>query len=360
LNNPNNQNPTASPSLTTTYTVTATIPGCTTSSDSVTLYVINSDTTQICLITVDSTSTKNVIVWEKTISTVIDSFSIYREITTNNYQHIGNVAYSNLSEYTDNDPGINPNTTNYKYKISVLDTCGNESALSDFHKTIHLTIFTDVNNKPVLSWTDYVGFLVDKYKIMRDDFGTGNWQAIDSVSAGTTIYTDQFPPNDSSLYKIEAVPPNTCTATAKINQTKLLPTINLRQTGQGSLAKNYNTSKSNWSNKLGSTDINPQSTIRYPQLKIYPNPYTGKTNITYTLQRNAKVSLEIYSIIGKKIHTLANENQNAGKYQYEFSASEQGYNPGIYLLKFTVYPVGRNDRTGANETNNTKLLLELK
>lgn len=37
----------------------------------------------ICLITVDSTSTKNVIVREKPVSAGIDSFKIYREITTN-------------------------------------------------------------------------------------------------------------------------------------------------------------------------------------------------------------------------------------------------------------------------------------
>ncbi|MBN4051483.1 SprB repeat-containing protein, partial [bacterium AH-315-M05] len=104
----------------------------------------------ICLITVDTTSTKNVIVWEKPITTGIDSFRILRELTTNNYLHIGSVTYSDLSVYIDNDPGINPNITSYRYKMSVIDTCGNESDTSDFHKTIHLGITIDINGKPFL------------------------------------------------------------------------------------------------------------------------------------------------------------------------------------------------------------------
>ena len=286
-----------------------------------------------CLITVDSTSTKNIIVWEKPISSSIDSFIIYREVTTNNYQQIGSLAYNELSEFIDTTPGINPNTTSYRYKISFSDTCGNESVLSNFHKTIHLTVLTDVNGKPFLTWTDYEGFIVSQYNILRDDFGTGNWDSIYTVAAGINTWTDQNPPTDSSVYRIEAIPPSVCIATLT-----------------SAKAKNYNTSKSNYANKLGTTGVpNLRGFENLVGLSAYPNPYTGKTTITYILPKNANVSLEIYNIIGEKIHTLANENQNAGKYQYEFSAEELRYGRGVYLLKLRV-----------NETNITKLLLELR
>lgn len=271
-----------------------------------------------CLVTVDSTSTKNLIVWEKPVSSSIDSFYIYREITTNNYQKIGTTSYNELSEFTDNTPGVNPNTTSYKYKISFTDTCGNETVLSYFHKTIHLTIFKDVNNNPVLSWTDYVGFLVDKYRIMRDDFSTGNWQAMDSVSAGNTIYTDQNSPSDSSAYRIDAVPPNVCLATAK--------------------AKNYNISKSNYANK--SVQGIQQPIENKYQLSIFPNPNTETTRITYTLTQPSKVKLEIYDLLGKKILKLADENQQQGKQIFEFSFTENEFDSGIYIVKLSI-----NDKT---------------
>ncbi|MBW8050176.1 MAG: T9SS type A sorting domain-containing protein [Cytophagales bacterium] len=98
----------------------------------------------------------------------------------------------------------------------------------------------------------------------------------------------------------------------------------------------------------GSTGID-ELKAQSSKLKVYPNPYTGKTNISYTLPEKTNVSLEIYNITGKKIHTLVNKNQNAGRHQYVFSAKDLGYGKGIYLLKFRV-----------NETNITKLLLELK
>ncbi|MBW8060722.1 MAG: T9SS type A sorting domain-containing protein [Solirubrobacterales bacterium] len=98
----------------------------------------------------------------------------------------------------------------------------------------------------------------------------------------------------------------------------------------------------------GSTGID-ELKAQSSKLKVYPNPYTGKTNISYTLPEKTNVSLEIYNITGKKIHTLVNKNQNAGRHQYGFSAKDLGYGKGIYLLKFRV-----------NEINITQLLLELR
>ena len=43
--------------------------------------------------------------------------------------------------------------------------------------------------------------------------------------------------------------------------------------------------------------------------------------------------IEIYNLTGKKIHTLVNENQNIGSYEYNFNAKQLGYSSGIYLLK---------------------------
>ncbi|MBW8050616.1 MAG: T9SS type A sorting domain-containing protein [Cytophagales bacterium] len=70
--------------------------------------------------------------------------------------------------------------------------------------------------------------------------------------------------------------------------------------------------------------------------KVYPNPYSDKTQITYHLTKKATVTLEIFNIVGKKVKTLINEVKYKGEHQYFFSTKEFGYEPGVYILKLSV------------------------
>ncbi len=145
----------------------------------------------ICLVTVDTLSTHNIIIWEKPITSVIDSFIVYREVTSNNYQRIASVPFDSLNEF--HDYGANPNITAFKYKISVIDTCGMESVKSNFHRTIHLQNLGSGN----LQWTLYEiqndTNPVIYYQIYRDDIGDGNFQSISLTVPGSNVtYTDPF------------------------------------------------------------------------------------------------------------------------------------------------------------------------
>lgn len=168
---------------------------------------------EICLVTVDSSSTKNLIVWEKPVNDGIDSFRIYRDVV-GTYTYLGSVAYDDPSKFTDNTLGVNPQITSYKYKISSVDTCGNESPLSDFHKTIHLQI-----NGTNLTWDNYAGFGSSFfYRILRDTLGGGNLLVIDSVTNSNFTWTDLIPPILSpASYVIEVVHPSGgCTVTKSV------------------------------------------------------------------------------------------------------------------------------------------------
>lgn len=144
----------------------------------------------ICMVTVDSLSQFNVIMWDKTGYNNIDTFIIFREITTNNYQPVGRVPYDSLSLFVDTTATLyfpntgNPNTGTYRYKLGAVDTCGNLGQLGPYHNTIYIS-----NNAGTFTWTQLYtiegsGNPVNAYVLMRDDFSTGNWQAINSV-AGT-------------------------------------------------------------------------------------------------------------------------------------------------------------------------------
>lgn len=63
----------------------------------------------------------------------------------------------------------------------------------------------------------------------------------------------------------------------------------------------------------------------------YPNPFNPVTTITYSLDINSYVNLDIYNIIGEKVETLVNELQISGNHKINFNASNLP--SGIYFYK---------------------------
>ncbi len=252
----------------------------------------------ICIITVDSTSTKNLIIWEKPMGAPIDSFRIYREVASV-YAYVGSVEYINLSKFVDNTIGVNPNTTAYKYKLAVVDTCGNESILSQFHQTIHLQINVAFPQGVNLSWNDYNGFSILQYYILRDAQGDGNWIVIDSVSYGTTSYTstDVLP---NANYIVEARKSDPCNP--------LREAINIVASTRSNVASTL-TSVKEFQDPL--------------YFSIAPNPTDGQ----FRIKVNHNSVIKIYNTLGEQVYqTNAHMNSN---YEIDFS----DFPKGVYFVK---------------------------
>ncbi|MCB0303474.1 MAG: T9SS type A sorting domain-containing protein [Calditrichaeota bacterium] len=66
----------------------------------------------------------------------------------------------------------------------------------------------------------------------------------------------------------------------------------------------------------------------------YPNPFNPSTTIEYDLKQAAKVTLEVYNLLGEKMLTLVNGKQNAGSHRVEFDAANLA--SGIYFYKLSV------------------------
>lgn len=68
---------------------------------------------------------------------------------------------------------------------------------------------------------------------------------------------------------------------------------------------------------------------------VYPNPTynNGAFNISYTLEKQSEVLIEIYDVTGKYIQTLAKENQPAGSYNVK---NNLVLTKGTYFVKFTT------------------------
>lgn len=87
------------------------------------------------------------------------------------------------------------------------------------------------------------------------------------------------------------------------------------------------------SDPLSVEERKPDNPIR---LKAYPNPYTDVTHISYQLKERSYVRIEIYTLLGKKITTLADEVQDNSNHSYDFGAKQLGLAPGAYILAITV------------------------
>ncbi len=174
---------------------------------------------QICIVSVDSATNKNVIVWEKAPVASIQSFNIYKESAVSNvWTLIGNVDYDSLSVFLDltSTPDVKPE----RYSIAVVDSCGNESARSIAHRTMHLTINAgQTSTERNLLWNAYEGFRPSTYRIYRAD-STLNYVEIDSIAGSsnyTYLFTDHNAPLGRVYYMIEIVHPQGGCSPAKAN-----------------------------------------------------------------------------------------------------------------------------------------------
>ena len=66
----------------------------------------------------------------------------------------------------------------------------------------------------------------------------------------------------------------------------------------------------------------------------YPNPFSGLTTISYRLNKTDYVSIAVYDICGKKVHSLVNQKQATGDYQLGFDA--RNFSEGIYYYTLEI------------------------
>lgn len=195
-------------------------------------YVVNNsflNPPEICIVGVDSNN-HNRLVWERQANALIDSFYIYREgFMANQYDKIGAIPFSQTSLFV--DVNSNPAIQSYRYRIAAVDTCGGVTLLSDYHKTIHLTINAGLNGSWNLIWDGYQGFPFSTYRIYRGS-SAATMTLLTQLPSTATSYTDLNPPTGTVFYQIEVIKTSGCypdTVVSKANT-------------------NYNTSRSNTAN----------------------------------------------------------------------------------------------------------------
>jgi hypothetical protein len=181
----------------------------------------------ICAVTYNAATEKNILLWHKTEGVRIVQYNLYREGASSGvYELIGSRPFDEAPSFE--DPDANPAQQSYRYKLAVVDSCQEESGLSAFHKTIHLSANAGINNEVNLIWTPYEGFSYPTHFVMRS-LNNGPFLQIGQVPSTNLSFTDISVPSGSKKYMIEIVAPENCdpakeNTRVKSNTVLLLPT----------------------------------------------------------------------------------------------------------------------------------------
>ncbi|MCB0731567.1 MAG: T9SS type A sorting domain-containing protein, partial [Ignavibacteriae bacterium] len=73
----------------------------------------------------------------------------------------------------------------------------------------------------------------------------------------------------------------------------------------------------------------------------YPNPFNPVTNITYSVPKEAQVTVEVFDMLGRSVAKLVNEKQNAGTYNVDFDASKLSSGAYIYRLSTPEFTLAK-------------------
>lgn len=101
------------------------------------------------------------------------------------------------------------------------------------------------------------------------------------------------------------------------------------------------------------TDISPNLSIKKfnndlvnNEVKQYPNPSTDISFVSYKLRENAKVSLELFDVLGKKVYTILDKQDKPyGKYIEMINVKELDLPTGTYFCKLTIGDSSKTLRT---------------
>ena len=280
-----------SPTASTNYTVTGSTNGC--SNSAIASVIIPSTMIpDICMVTTDSLFHNNIVFWDKTITNKVDSFIIYREVSSGTYKRIGAQPYAALSRFIDTTRSVgpangDPNITSYRYKLQLRDSCGNYSALSPYHNTFY---FTAINNTGNFIWNSYTVegqtiTPVSTCNLLRDNLGTNTWTIVGNCAGTQTNISDPaFAAFPNALWRIDGLGFN-CNPTYKTTQ-------------------QINKSKSNIKNNFNvpggfSTSINSNELTT--SINIAPNPAKNDLQIYFSNTVNLRTEFTVTDVLGKVV-----------------------------------------------------------
>jgi len=261
----------------------------------------------ISLVTVDSVTGKNLVVWLRDVTDAIDHYNIYRETNVaGKYAVVGTVSYLQTSVY--DDLTANPQTSGWRYKLSAVDFCGNEILSPNVYKTMYLQQNLGLNNAVNLLWTNYEGSNYSTCNIYRKSKLKGV-EMIGSVSTNINGFTDSQVPADIEGYFVAIDLPSV-----------IDPTKTKADTGP------FSQSLSNMAeSQLTGTAI---QTLNADVL-VFPNPANKAFTVVITGEKAVNYSVNLINSLGQIVF----ETTTGAISKTTITIEASSLSAGVYTLK---------------------------
>lgn len=269
--------------------------GCGGFSNGINVTIKTAPIQNLCMVSVDSTTGKNKLIWKKNNGAGIVSYNFYKESNfAGEYDLIGSQSYNSPSFFIDSFS--NPKQRPFTYYISAVDSCGGESENSKYyaHTTLHLTASLGVSGENNLNWSDYLGlYPINTYVIYRSNKGS-SFQPIGSVAASIHSYSDLNPPSGSNRYFIGIKATTECVDSSQIIYSNMVA--------------------------FGILSSNSQN---LDKVSIYPNPATETIQLS-NIPKNSHVT--IFNLQGQSLFEKVMLDENP-------TINIQNLTSGIYTIK---------------------------
>lgn len=277
----------------------------------------------ICVITVDDSTTTNLVVWEKVQTVGIDYYNIYRETSTQGeYVLIDTVRADNISIF--NDVIASPMERSWSYKLGAVNLCGAEGPLSTPHRTIHLDLLDLGNNSVQVNWNAYQGTAFTEYIIWRHTTANG-WEQAGTVPNNVLTFTD---PVDYTTPGLDYMVEFTLTTPCSAEKAQDFNTVRSNRE-RGQFAAGEGTGNS--SNGMTENYLNT--------IQFFPNPASDK--LVFMQEGNERISYTILSLSGQLMQTVESSQANTTLDLTHLTA-------GVYLVELKM-----------NDTKITKRVVKL-
>jgi 3D (Asp-Asp-Asp) domain-containing protein len=270
---------------------------------------------KICVVTIDSLTGKNLIVWEKTPGAGVVTYNIYRERNIGVYDKIGSVDVNSLSIFI--DPTATPENRSYLYRITIVDTCGNESILAEnpYHRPSFLQ-YVDADGGINLIWTDYyiqgiadIGEYLTSYIIYRgiDSTDLTEYQSVGSINNFTDTDPDAL--SRRYYYRVAGILKDLCN-----------PTVG-KKAGTGP----YSQSMSNIEDNRLKTSV--LDFVHSISLSVSPNPFNKSATLRFNNPDEYPYTLYIMDLSGKICRIVENLITN------QYILEREDLKPGFYFVE---------------------------
>ncbi|MGP8214677.1 MAG: T9SS type A sorting domain-containing protein [Bacteroidia bacterium] len=281
----------------------------------------------ICIVSVDTESMHNIIVWDKTGLTGIDSLKLYYLNYLSVWQLIKTVPFSAPDYIVDSTPINDPNANTVRYCLTAVSSCGTEEPIpaSPWQNTMHII----QPSAGTFLWTgvSYLKEAVDtpviSYFLYRDSLGNGNWKAIDSVSGTQNTMNDvnyQKNPGNypASRWYVGAM------LNSSIGTGCTIPLLKPEKI-------NNTTTRSNTQHNI--TLVSGVSTVisALNSVLVYPNPAGQNLNIKFNYTKAETARISIVDVMGKTVCSMDNIQCSASNPPYMLNVGNLAQ--GVYFVK---------------------------